>query len=68
MKLKSSVLAGGYPLGSYVRTCDNISYSNGILSASCRAPYGMTFGSSLKVPESYSDIVNCSGSLTLDHC
>lgn len=71
MRLKSNVLAGT-PAGSYLATCRDIKYFDGLLSARCRTrssgPVMQWQPSILRVPETYSDIVNCDGSLTLDDC
>lgn len=76
MKLKSDLLAGELPMGSYLQSCEEITFTDGILSASCKIenprpglPRRLAWQTSyLRVPEKYREIANCDGTLTLGDC
>lgn len=67
MQLKTNV-AAGFPLGSYKRSCTNISVQDGVLYASCQDARGRYRDTSIQIPGSYYDLVNCNGMLRVDGC
>lgn len=70
MKIRSAVRTGEIPGGSYLGSCDNISYDpeNRTLAADCESFNGSAIPCSLSLPYEYSDIVNCNGGLYLNDC
>lgn len=69
MKVLSGVLAG-YPIGSYLATCDFLFYSEGVMHAVCQDHSGKYKHTQLRLTDTdyEHDIVNCDGVLAISDC
>jgi hypothetical protein len=66
--IHSGLCSGSYPYGSYLKSCYCTDYRPYTLTAQCTRDDGSKNYSSLQVPGSYKDIVNCDGVLKVNEC